>query len=437
MPRQSFEEVIPEPEFAGLLRKELSSFARLANTVASRPLAAWGKKHFNQVGIEADDLESFLDDYGARFNDTYGLFRELVASVRWFAMAGLSVGHLAGRIQSYGVSDSLEEGEFQAGSEAVARVMAFIHHSVCALLERTKAEAKEIGIGWPDAELGEQHLRAVAPRQRLPRNVGQEDLEDEDQRIAEVASKYLAACDLFTALGVQRIDDAGERTAFLRRVCSEEQARVYDATVHNLQSAYDTYIKNSVVESRDPRLARLRGHLSASLHLLQAVTYLTHFVERHESELRSESAETHIAQVIDRDAVQDVILNELLCWADRFLRSGRPIAEDLLPAYTNVQELKIELAPDLKLHARPASLIVGIVGKYGTPVELEVAGQTCSAGSILDVLVTIGSHPEARTFVFRGDSNPLRDIGLLFQAQLGERGIDKLPDALDYLRGDA
>jgi len=98
--------------------------------------------------------------------------------------------------------------------------------------------------------------------------------------------------------------------------------------------------------------------------------------------------------------------------------------------------LEVELRDDLVLHARPAALIVGIVNRFGTPVELEVAGKTCNAASILDMMVTVGSHPDVRKYIFRGDENPLRDIELLFEAGLGEEGIDTLPIQLAYLRPD-
>jgi phosphotransferase system HPr (HPr) family protein len=166
------------------------------------------------------------------------------------------------------------------------------------------------------------------------------------------------------------------------------------------------------------------------------VTFLTHFVERHESGVRSEAAEVRIEQLIDRADVQDVILNHLLFWADSLMQRGRTLAEELLPSYTNLQELVVEMGEDVRLHARPASLIVNIVGRYGTPVELEVGGKRCNAGSILELLVTIGAQPDARVFIFRGDENPLRDIGRLFEVGLGEDGIDGLPDDLAYLRPD-
>ena len=49
-------------------------------------------------------------------------------------------------------------------------------------------------------------------------------------------------------------------------------------------------------------------------------------------------------------------------------------------------------------------------------------------------MVAIGSHPDAREFTFRGDENPLRDIGLLFECGLGEDGSASLAEELSYLR---
>jgi phosphotransferase system HPr (HPr) family protein len=266
--------------------------------------------------------------------------------------------------------------------------------------------------------------------------MGQEDLDDDEQKVAEVASKFVQAATMFHEIGVKRIANEAEREAFLQRCCSEEQARVYEATVHNLQSAYDTWVRNTTIESTDPRLPKLRGHASAALHLLEAVTHLTHFVERHESQSRDEKLVRRIGAIVSRAETRAVTLNHLLFQAAVFLKRGRSLAEEILPSVTNVQVLEIELRDDLILHARPAALIVGIVNRFGTPVELEVAGKTCNAASILDMMVTVGSHPEVRRYIFRGDENPLRDIERLFQAGLGEEGIDTLPPELAYLRPD-
>jgi hypothetical protein len=164
-----------------------------------------------------------------------------------------------------------------------------------------------------------------------------------------------------------------------------------------------------------PRLSKLRGHASAALHLLEAVTHLVHFVERHESGMRHEATERRIAALVDRTHVRDITLNHLLYWATQIVRRGRPLAEDLLPSYTNVQVSTSRSATTSPCTRGPRRLIVGIVNRYGTPVEMEIEGHKCNAASILELMVAVGSHPNARRFRFRGDEKPLRDIELLFQ----------------------
>ncbi|HVS19601.1 MAG TPA: HPr family phosphocarrier protein [Planctomycetota bacterium] len=433
-PERSLEEIIQERAFAGLLQTQAQPFFQLCNSIGRQPCGSWGKKHFHQLVSAADSLESFLDDFGARFNRTYAALREFVASLRWFGMSGFSLAHLEGRLSSYDLEASMSSSAIDEARASIRGARDFIDETVQALIGQIVRECDELGLERTPELYPDQHIEPLAPRQRLPRNVGQEDLVDENQKIAEVASKYLASCDMLDELGVQPLSDPARRNELLARCCSEARARVYEATVHNLQSTYDTNIKNSVVEGRDSRLPRLRGHLSTALHLLEAVTFLTHFVERHEGGQRNEDVERRITRVVLRARVEGVILNNLLTEAVRFMSSGRSVAEELLQAYTNLQELVVDLPDDLKLHARPASLIVGIVGHYGTPVELELAGQRCNAGSILELLVAVGSNPEANRYVFRGDENPLRDIGLLFQSGLGERGMDALPEQLGYLR---
>ena len=66
--------------------------------------------------------------------------------------------------------------------------------------------------------------------------------------------------------------------------------------------------------------------------------------------------------------------------------------------------------------------------------SVEINGKRCNAGSILELLVTVGSQPHQRRLIFRGDERPVRDIGRLFENELGENGMDALPVELSYLR---
>src|SRR5688572_16948723 len=429
-----FEKLILERQFVGLLQAHAEVFFRLSNSLLAPGLDAWNKKHFFQLISEADALESFLDDYGARYNRTYAFLTELVASLRWFGHAGYSIAHMHSRLESYGATSWLNEEERNEAGEARHGGLAFLQGNAVRLIQAVRVEAQRLSIELTPEAFPESNFMPVVARRRLPRSVGQAELQNEEQKIGEVVTRFLRACELLRDLRIRRIHDARERHAFFSRTCTEAQARTYEATVHNLQSTYDTHIQNTVLEARDERLHKLRGHVSATLHLLQAVTHLSHFIERHETDIRSEEAKSKISELVERSEVEGVALNVFLFWADRFLRSGQPLAEALLPEYTKLLELELELPDHLALHARPAALIVGIVNHHSTPVEMEVNGRRCNAGSILELLVAVGSQPQQKRFVFRGDERPVRDIQRLFAAELGEKGLELLPAELAYLR---
>jgi len=439
MAETALEELVLERQFAGLLQTQAKTFFQLSNSLLSHGVESglrqeWNKKHYNQLINESDALETFLDDYGAGYNRTYAFLRELVASLRWFAHSGYSISHLMGRVDSYGEN---VWGRPEDRAEALASIeegLGFLRGTTLHLLSAVRNEVSRLGVEVTSETFPESNFNPLTAKRKLPRNVGQEELDEEEKKVAEVTTKFLQAAEMIAEAGVRRISDAEERHRFFARECTETSARVYEATVHNLQSTYDTHIQNTVLEGQDRRLRLLRGHTSSALHLLEAVTYLAHFIERHEGEIRSEEAKRRIGELVGRSEVEEVTLNTFLYWANRTLQAGVQLATDLLPEYTNIQQLELELSGELSLHARPAALIVGIVNHYGTPVEMELAGHKSNAGSILELLVAVGSHPGQRKLLFRGDEKPLRDIGLLFQYGLGESGLQTLPSELGYLR---
>ncbi|MBL8863610.1 MAG: HPr family phosphocarrier protein [Planctomycetes bacterium] len=407
---------------------------RLAATLSRRGDPEWSRRHFFQLASEADAVEAFLDDFGARHNRAFAYLRELVASLRGFALAGYSIAHLAVRVDGY--PNVLSVGESAASGDSIRRAQAYLVKTVRVLLAEVRKESEALGMELPDEAFPEDRWVADGPRRKLARNMGQGDVESDEQKTAEIASKFVEAAAAFESIGIRRLANEHERDAWLQRHLSEERARSLEAAVHNLQSAYDTWVKGTSIEAADGRLPKLRGHASASLHILEAVTQLTHFVERHERIGREDGIGRRIAALVLKSEAQDITLNHLLVHAGVYLRRGRAIAEDLLPSYTNVQEIEVVLRDDLMLHARPAALIVGVVQRYGTPVEFEADGHRCNAGSILEMMVTAGSVPDARRFRFRGDERPLSDISLLFAHGLGEDGLDRLPGELAYLRGE-
>ena len=433
MPEGSLDKLVPEQDFARLLEARARPLLLQAAVPAS---ATWTKRRLFELSYEADVVESLLDDYGARTNRTFSVFTELVASARGFALAGLSLEHLERRLPGYGVVDRLPAVERRRALADVEVANSFVRGRLEALLDALLAEARALGITELQSGAGVPVADEAVRRFRLPQNVDQGRLEDEGQRIAEVASRYIDAVERLDELGLRTFDDAEAREAFLRNRCREEHARVLEATVHNLQSAYDTYVKNTLLEATDERLRRLRGHVSATLHVLEAVTQLVHFVERHERGLRSDLADDLLQRLVPRRNVREVTLERLLLWARLFLAAGRDLAEGLLPSYAKLGSLEVDLPDGVYLHARPVSLIVAVVSHHETPVELQIGDHRCNAGSILELMMAVGSKPDERRLVFHGDERPLRDLELLVRAGLGELGLESLPPELSYLRRD-
>ena len=434
MPETSLEQLVQERQFAGLLQTQAELFFRLGNTLLAIQDRPWNKRHYFQLINEADALETFLDDYGARFNRTYTLFRGLTASLRGFALSGYSVSHLEGRMARYGSLNWPDE-DYPRALASLERIQAFLRRTVARLLEEIRSEAGSLGVEITPESFPEANFLPIVARRCLPRNLGEAELVDEEQKIAEVATRYIRACEALARIGIRSMDDPRERASFFARYCTEERARTCEASIHNLQSSYDTHIQNTVLEAQDERLPRLRAHVSAALHLVEAVTHLAHFMERHEDQGRDEAAKARIGALVPPAEVHAIVINELLVWVHHHMQSGYPIAAELLPSYTKVERLTIELPERLRLHARPAALLVRVVNHFGTPVEMTIGGRSCNAGSILELLVAAGSQPEERTLVFHGDQRPLRDIQLLIEQELGENGMDRFPPELDYLKG--
>lgn len=429
MGEPSIEKTVPEADFANLLAERGAEFLEGCAADADVP---WTKRRFFDLYVASDELESFLDDYGARTNRTFSVFTELVASLRGFGLAGMSLSHLVRRLPGYGVLDRLGDRRVKALDD-LGTALVFVEDKIARLMGALLDEGRAIGVTELRRGEGQPPVDRSVRRFRLPHDVDLDRTLDEEQRIAEVVTNYLEAAGELERAGIRPIADPREREAFLRSHCSEEVARVREATVHNLQSSYDTYVKTTVLETADDRLPALRGHIAAALHTLEAVTALTHFVERHERGLRSDLAEAVLQRVVPRDEVRAITLDHLLAWAREFMTSGVDLAEGLLPSYTNEREVTLTLKDGVVFHARPASFVVSIVQHHGTPVELEVEGEKANAGSILDLMVVLGSHPDARSYVVRGDERPIRDLEALFAADLGEMGMEKLPDSLGYL----
>ncbi len=429
----SLDQVISEDEFRVLLEKEGADFFRSRSLFLGRESGAVFKRSFASILDAAHQLESFLDDFGARNNRTFAYFTEVVGVVRIFAGVGYILRHTLIRYPTYGLGDDRENSNrFHSGAE---KILDFCNAVVQELLRESVHLAENVlKVGLPT---GEAHVVATAekmPKRHLPHNVDEKEVTTEEQFVPELATRVIRFADRFGDLTRDWVDGKLSITEFVDHGCSEERIRGFESAARAMQLKYDTVVKGTSREQQIRELRQLRGCISMSLHHLEMTGRALRYVERVSTGIKDSEIAKRLEALVDRKRLTEYLGVILLDRVLYYVRRARAIAERLLQDLTNVIEHTFDIPPNVQLHARPASLIVRIVNHYGTPVTLTIGQDTCDAGSIMRVMMTVGNNSGARQISFRGDEKPLRDIQRLFDAHLGENGLESLPGDLAYLK---
>jgi hypothetical protein len=421
--------------FAPQFALQAQDLAMIANGLMETTTEQWAQRQLVQLNRCATEVETFLDDFGARRNTVYFRIRETVALVRWLSSSLSSMVHLHGRLPVYCVSDRQWTDEVLA--PRVRKGAIRLGGILSKVLQGLRNEWLNANLQWPDGALRVESLGPGNEIHLLPND----RLEADDPKMvtrrsegARLANRLLVLAGGWTKEATIPPTDLESRRQFMAKFCTEEIARRFEARIHNLQSTYDTLVGGSPEEEANPELEVIRGTASQALHLLEMVTSLTHLYERHDIFERHGESRQLFEVLVDQDQLLETIISDGVTLSYQCLKRATPIAQKLVDALIVQESVQLELPEGLVMHARPLALIVGIVQKYGTPVEIVLAGKKGSAASMMEMLIMVGSHPEIRQFEFFGDGPPLADIATLFAHKLGEDGLESLPEGLAYLK---
>lgn len=430
-------EAITVEEFQPLVAAEATPLLQLGNGVLQRPPDQWRQRQIYLLSRLSNDFETWLDDFGARENREYHVFRELTALIRWLATAMASLAHLDARLSQYELPDA--EWSEQELAPRVRTAALRLGGMIRECFRAYRESWGELGLDWPsglltEEEVGEPELLRQLPRDLIEASEAGESPQD-GPAAARLASRFLGTCEALASVGQAPESGLEElRRYFTNRQVSEEKIRILEARVHNLQSYYDSHVAGAPEEREHPELRALRGAVSQALHLLEAATALVHLYERHDVYERRGASRELFERLIHEENLLGMILNSFGKMAYECFQRGSTVAAKLVSSLIQQVTADLSLPPDLTLHARPVSLIASIVNQHGTPVEAEIAGQSCNAASIMQLLVLVGSHPGATAIRFRGEETVLDHLASLFEHRLGEDGLDRLPSKLHYLR---
>jgi phosphotransferase system HPr-like phosphotransfer protein len=343
--------------------------------------------------------------------------------------------HLLFRYPAY----ELYEDEAEEFLQKTKKASMFIDKTILSLYQEIRRESKRLGMVMPKETLKEDFFREIYPQKRLPYTLDGEEGFGAQKMAARIATQYLRVIEKweyfkwnFGTVKTSALKDV------LPDVVNEERSREVITLIHNFQSTYDHYIKNTPLESQDEGLKKFRGYISLPLHLLNVINWLSHLYQRHIHTAIQRGERHGIPHIINVTRLLDIMVNFVLFYTNRYLQKGKGLAGDILSRYITIGTCELRVPQNLGFHLRPANLVARIAAYYGTRLCLVVDGQEYDASSILSITMAGGliARKGHKTVVFMGDERALRDLKRLAEFNYGEdeRGNrTALPPDLSHL----
>ena len=375
--------IISEQEFLALFQRQTNEILKICSYLKEKSDKdhLYTKRFYGNITTQSRILEDFLDDYGAKNNMTWIYFRELIASARYMGFSGYMLKHIQNRYALYELENKKKKKFF----EQTKMVQDFLNSAIKNVFVCITDEALRLGLKFPEEKLKKDDFLDVASNKMLPHNVDEGFSIREEENVVKIASDYLNIMKEYEDFKFDRIHSVEEIESLIPDYISEENLRRFELSIQNLQSVYDTFIKNTKIETENATLNSMRGCISVALHLAEIARTLTHFYERHESEIRHETLRENIKRIIDKNKILDCIVNYCLFHCYHYLERGRDLANDFLKRYVVVESIDVNIPTYMGFHVRPASLVMKIVKHYGSEVKMKLDDEVYDAGSALDI----------------------------------------------------
>jgi phosphotransferase system HPr-like phosphotransfer protein len=395
------------------------------------------KKLYATLIASSQLLEDFLDYHGAKNNNDWFFYRELTAAVRHLSTASYSQRHIANRLVFYDLDETIE---FERDGK---KVLDFLTRSLMRLAPLILEEARRLGIPIPPGTFSPEDFPPITTSEILEYDIDDEDKAQQKQNIVKIASEFLSIAGNFDQLGFYKPYRLEQIKAVVPETINEVEVRRFEMLVHNLQSAFDTYVIHGGYRFGNRKLKALRGFFSVVFHLLQMTGRLLHFYERHCHEAGYKDiyrkVRNRLCEIIDPDKLLASTVNYGLYYVCHFMATGKELAREILNENIERVSIRVGIPQKLGFHSRPSLLVAKIVQHYGGQVEMVVGSDRFDASSVLDIQWAGGKiqKEDLDEVVFVGDSRALEDIKILAAVNYGEDTMGKgvpLPKELKYLR---
>jgi len=431
---QSLVEIISEEEFLCLVRESYDGFCKTYVSLEEKIVKGKriSKKFYSTLNYETDSFESFLDEHGARENKRWAFFSEYVASIRNLTIAAFYIRHILDRYPYYKLQETPDmDARFNDCAHATLR---FINSSIYNLFKEAIITAESNGLEFPENKAGLAEYSETSSNKKLPRNISEEDVKDEEERIVDLCEEIRNVAKSMQDLNIPKTHDHEELQKIVPSKLDEKVLREFLIQIHNVQSEFDTYVKNTKIEHAYLQLKYIRGYISMPLHLLESALWLSHMYERHAEGIRPGECKRKISIMADKNDLLDQIVNFGFHYALHFIEQGARIAEEILPQIIKVQRIELPIPTPLGFHARPSTYLSLVARQYDSDLYLIVDDEKYNAKSVMSMLQAGGviADKGLQSVTFESDQRVINDLKILARYNYCEE--KPIPQELNYLR---
>jgi len=431
---KSLTQIISEEEFLPLVEEAGSQFFKTFNSFASLSdkRRDANRKCYSNLIQQADLLESFLDEHGARQNKTWSFFTEYVASIRNLVIAGFYLKHLVDRYPFYNLRDSEEQkSKFFVDTQEASD---FLNQSILNLYQECLRAGEKNNLNYTRESVDPNQFSEVEVNKQLPKNAEDEQIKEDEERIIDMFEKMSNVAGMMEDMNARVKQKEGNLKRIVPEIIDEKKARMLMNLVHSVQSEFDTYIKGTYIQKRYEELKTFRGYISMPLHLLEVTIWLTHFYERHEDEIRQGECKRIISTLVNKDELLSQIVNFWFKNCIFYIREGDSLGKELLKNFVKTVRYELPIPTPLGFHARPSTYISLIVRNYDADAFLIVDDEKFNARSVMSLLQAGGAVADKgyQSVVFEGDKRVLDDLKILAEHNYCEDA--SIPNELSYLK---
>ena len=245
---------LSEDMFAPALERKAHMLFDAISVVRDGRETGYEERSLYAVYHEAGLLEDYLDLHGAASNKRFHLIREDVSGIKWIAQALSCLSLLKDGPNPYPSADTdwSEQQLTKHVSTSTSRLNAYLD----GLFTQLGASWLEAGLAIASPKTTEAAIHPPLPT--LPPNLLGDEEEDGILGDNSIASRYLSRfMRLFNSWDVAAttgLVDGGDIGVFMKKYCAEAIARSFQSRVHNLQSDYDSHLRNTPQELAIPQL---------------------------------------------------------------------------------------------------------------------------------------------------------------------------------------